>query len=196
MSRTIKFQLIAAIAALATVSGLVLYTSHAAFSGTTDTSGNWDAATVALSGTSSTAFTSGTNLVPNDTDQECITVTYDGNADAAVKMYGSTTFSSTEDLGKYLDLTIEEVTTGAGTCATPDSVDSTLFSTNTLSVNTGAFTVAHTDWSNGLATTWDSSTPATNGATKEFRLTVTVKDDNNAQSQDTTGTFTWEAQNL
>lgn len=196
MSRTLVFQLVAALAALAAVSALVFQSSTAAFSGTTDSSGNWDAGSVTLTDTATVAFTNDQNMVPGNSDQACIAVTYDGDVNAEVKMYGSTTFTSASDLGQYLDLVIEEVTIGTGTCASPQSIDATLFSAKTLAVNTGAFTVAHTNWSNGLATSWTSVAPAANAATKTFRITVTLQDNNSAQSLNTTATFNWEAQNV
>lgn len=193
-----RIQLVAALAATALMSGLVMRASTAAFSGTTDTSGNWSAGTVALSdddGTGQVAFTNDTGMVPADSDQACVTVTYDGDVDAEVKMYGSTTFTSASDLGQYVDLTLEEVTIGTGSCASPASVDTTVY-TGTLSVNAGAFTVAHTAWADGAATGWTTTAPATNGASKVYRLTVTLQDNNNAQGLDTTATFNWEAQNV
>lgn len=195
MTRTsaLKIQVVAALAALAMVSFAILQTSQAAFSDTTDSQGNWSAGTVALSdddGTGQVAFTNDASMVPADSDQACITVQYDGNVASSVKLYGATTFTSTSDLGQYLDVTIDEVTIGAGTCATPDTAVNIY--TGTLSVNAGAFAVAHTDWSNGLASAF---APSTSGATQVYRITVTLQDNNAAQGQDTTSTFTWEAQN-
>lgn len=190
-SSALKMQVGAAFAALAVVSFAILQVSQAAFSDTTDASGNWSAGQVALSDDDWAGATfSSTNMVPADTEQECITVTYDGNVASSVKLYGSTTFTSASDLGQYVDLTIDEVDVGAGTCATPDT--STNLFNGTLSVNAGSFTVAHTDWSNGLASAF---APATSGETQTYRVTVTLQDTNDAQGLDTTSTFTWEAQN-
>lgn len=175
------------------VSALVVQASIAAFSGTTDSPGNWGSGTVALSdddGTGEVQFSNDGTMVPADSDQACITVTYDGDTAASVKLYGSTTFTSATDLGQYLDLTVEEVTMGTDVCAdaTPDAE---LYN-GTLAVNSGAFTVAHTDWSNGVASNW---APSTNGETQVYRITVTLQDNNSAQGLDTTATFNWEAQN-
>lgn len=198
MTRSWKLTILATVVAMALTSVFVMRASTAAFTATTDTQGNWDAGTVALSdddGTGTVQFTNASSMVPADTDQACVTTTYDGDVNAEIKLYGSTTFTTTSDVGQYLDLTIEEVTVGAGTCASPDSVDSTVY-TGTLSVNTGAFAVDHTAWADGATTSWTSAAPATNGASKVFRITVTLQDDNNAQGQDTAATFTWEAQNV
>lgn len=175
------------------VSALVVQASIAAFSDTTNTQGGeWTAGSVTLTdddGTGHAAFTPETNMVPTDSDQACITVTYDGTVAAAINMYGSTSFNSGSDLGQYLDLTIDEVTVGGGTCASPDSVDNTVYD-GTLSVNAGAFTVDHTSWGDGAAAAW---APSSNDS-QVFRITVTLQDDDNAQGLDTTATFNWEAQ--
>lgn len=193
MSKVATWQVLSASAAVLLVSALVVQASMAAFSGTTDTPGDWASGTVALSdddGTGTVAFTNDQTMVPGDSDQACVTVTYDGDTATSVKLYGSTTFTSGSDLGQYLDLTIEEVTIGTGSCGTPDTVTS-IYS-GTLSVNTGAFAVDHTDWSTGLASNW---APSASGETQVYRLTATLQDDNNAQSLDSTATFNWEAQN-
>lgn len=188
----VKLQIGAALTALVVVAFGILQVSQAAFSGTTDSSGNWDAATVALSDDDGgqVAFTNDNRMVPADSDRACITVTYDGDVASTVKLYGSTTFTSSSDLGQYLDLAIDEVTVGAGTCDAPDA--STPIYTGTVSVNAGAFAVAHNDWSDGLASNW---APSTSGASQVYRITVTLQDDNGAQGLDTTAVFNWEAQN-
>lgn len=193
-SHAVKLQIGAVLAALALVSFAILQVSQAAFSGKTDSSGTWSAGTVALSdddGTGQVAFTNSSTMVPGSTDRACITVTYDGNVASSVKLYGATTFTSTADLGQYLNVTIDEVTiTGTDTCAAPTTT--TNIYTGTVSVNTGAFTVAHTGWANGLTS---SFAPSTAGSKQIYRITVTLQDNNAAQSQNTTTTFTWEAQN-
>lgn len=176
------------------VSALVVQASIAAFSDTTQTQGGeWGAGTVALSdddGTGQVQFSNDATMVPTDKDQACITVTYDGDTATSVKLYGSTT-TNTTDLGEYLDLTVEEVTvTTQGDCAGATQ-DAQIY-TGTLSVNSGAFTVDHTQWSDGLASNW---APSANGETQVYRITVTLQDNDSAQGLDTTGTFTWEAQN-
>ena len=171
---------------------MVMRVSSAAFTATTDTTGNWSAGTVTLSdddGGVSAAFSNSSTMVPGDTDQACIAVTYDGDvATAGVRMYGSTT-STGGDLGEFLHVTIDEVTIGSGDCATPDTVN-TLFTTAPLSVAAGSFTSTHTTWSDGLTTGWSPSS----NETRTFRITLALQDDDGAQGLDTTATFTWEAQ--
>lgn len=190
----VRLQVGAAFAATVVVSFMVLQVSQAAFSGTTDSSGSWDAAAVALSdddGTGQVAFTNGSSMVPADSDRACIAVTYDGDVASTVKLYGSATFLGSSDLGQYLDLAIDEVVIGAGSCDAPEL--STNIYAGTVSTNVGAFAVAHNDWSDGLASNW---APSTTGSTQVYRITVTLQDNNGAQGLDTTTVFNWEAQNI
>lgn len=191
-TKTRNVQTIAALTALTVVAIAILQVSYAAFSGTTLAEGNeFDAATVALSndgfGSETLAMS---NMVPGNTDQECIVVTYDGTVASDVKLYGSTT-STAADLGQYLDLKIDEVVIGAEeNCADATTVVN-IFD-GTLSVNAGSFDLTHSDWSDGLASAW---APDTQNDTQTYRITVTLQDDNDAQGLDTEATFTWEAQN-
>lgn len=195
MTASAKLQIGAALAALLLVSLLVMRVSSAAFTATTDTTGNWSSGSVALSDDdgATASFSNASGMVPGDSDQACIIVTYDGDvATAGVKMYGSTSFGSATDLGDHLTLTIEDVTIGAlEDCATA-TINATLFSGNDLSVSTGAFTVAHTSFADGLGTGW---TPTTNGEAKTYRITLELQDNDGAQGLDTNATFTWETQN-
>lgn len=188
----VKLQIGAALAAVTVVSFAILQVSSAAFSDTTDANGTWSAAEVQLSDNDwgGTVFTS-SDMVPNATDQACIDVTYDGSVASNVKLYGSTTTSTTDNLGKYLNVTIDEVDIGTGTCEAPDTVTN-IFNAD-LAVNTGSFTETHTDWNTGLASAF---APDAAAQVQTYRFTVTLADDNNAQGQDTTATFAWEAQNL
>lgn len=192
MTTAILVQMGAALLGLVTMSLVVVQSSTAAFSGTTATPGTWTAAEVSLSdddGTAQATFSSPATMVPGDGDQACVTVEYTGDVDAEVRLYGAT--SASTGLGQYLDLTIDEVT---GACASPDTVVPVY--SGTVAVNAGAFVAAHPDWNGGAATSWDGTTPATPGATKVFRIAVTLQDVNDAQALTTTTTFTWEAQNV
>lgn len=188
----VKLQIGAALAAVTLVSFAILQVSSAAFSDTT-TPGDetWSAAEVQLSDDNwGEATFASSDMVPADTDQACIDVTYDGTVASNVKLHGSTT-TSTTDLGEYLNVTIEEVTVTDDDCAGA-AVDGELFNGD-LAVNTGSFAVAHPDWTDGLDSTF---APDGAGQVQTYRFTVTLADDNNAQGLDTTATFTWEAQNL
>lgn len=190
-------QVAAAGLGLAAVSLLVLEGSNAAFSASTDTPGTWTAAQVSLSdddGTGQAVFSSPATMVPGESDQACVSVSYGGDVNAEVRVYGATSTTTSADLGQYLGLTVEEVTIGTGTCATA-TVDATVYN-GTLAVNAGSFAIAHTGWADAAPTSWTAASPATPNATKVFRITLTLQDNNAAQALTTTATFTWEAQNV
>ena len=96
---------------------LILTASFAAFSDTTDNSGNtWSAGTVVLTdddGGVSAMFTVG-NMAPLTTVIECIVVTYSGSlVPADVNLYG---VSGGTGLDVYLDVTVEEGKIGRASC--------------------------------------------------------------------------------
>lgn len=169
---------------------LILTASFAAFSDTTDNSGNtWSAGTVVLTdddGGVSAMFTVG-NMAPLTTVIECIVVTYSGSlVPADVNLYG---VSGGTGLDVYLDVTVEEGTGGLfGNCAgaggfTP--IGPAIFA-GTLT----SFAATHTNFTNGVGA-W---LPAANPESRTYRFTVTLQDNNSAQGLDATATFTWEAQ--
>lgn len=187
-SRT-KIRVVAGLFAMLFVSVVATRASMSAFSDTTENSSNqWTAGSVTLTDNDSgvALFDNLTNLTPGDSEVDCIEVTYSGSLDAAVKLYGATTAGT--GLEAYLDLTVER---GTGTCGafTPDV---TVWS-NGVDGDLGVFLGSKTDFASG-ADNW-TVTGGLPDETVPYRLTVTLQDDNNAQSLTTTVTFTWEAQN-
>lgn len=181
------------IAAALLVSHVVVRETRAAFSGTTANSSNsFASGTVSLSDDDSgSAMFSVSGMTPGDTVYGCITVTYTGSVDAAVKLYGS---ASTTTLAPYLDLTIKEGSmSGGSNCQTNFVAGDTIYSPGTVS----SFLSSHTGWADGLPADSGGWTPAGgSNAAKTFQFTVTLQDDNNAQNKSVTGlAFTWEAQN-
>jgi hypothetical protein len=173
--------------------------SRAAFSGTTVNSGNhWSAGTVALTDNDSNgALFNATGLAPGGAaSSACITVTYGGSLNAAVKLYvkaGDSTFTSASSLAPYINLTIEEGDGDVpfGTDCSAFTGGSTIYN-GTLGGAVTGFTVAKTSFATGVGA-W---TPAGgSGATKSYKFTYSLQDDNNAQGLDCTVKFTWEAQN-
>ena len=166
---------------------LILTASFAAFSGTTDNSGNtWTAGTVVLTDDDSgSAMFIVSDMAPLATVTECIVVTYSGSlVPATVNLYGV----AAGGLDAYLDLTIEEGSGGEfGDCSFGGgfSPTSTIFS-GTLT----SFAATHTNFTNG-AGAW---LPAANPESRTYRFTVTLQDNNLAQGLNATATFTWEAQ--
>lgn len=183
--RTLR--IIAAVAALALVSIMVLRTSSAAFTGTTTNSGNsWAAGEVKLSDddTGSAMFTI-TNMTPNTAVVKCITVTYDGTvATTGVKLYGASLTGT--GLGSYLNTKIEEGSGGSFGSCVGFTAGSTIYD-GTLA----NFAGTSTNYGSGVGT-W---APSGAGQTKTYRFTITLADNNNAQGKTATdGVFTWEAQ--
>ena len=124
-----------------------------------------------------------TNMAPLDVVTNCIVVTYAGTLlPADVVLYG---VSGGSGLDAYLDLVVEE---GAGGIFNNCSG----FSGSAIYTGTLAdFAVAHTNFGNG-AGGWS---PSANPESVTYRFTVTLQDDNAAQTLGATATFTWEAQN-
>jgi hypothetical protein len=188
MTGSVRLQLGAAFAALALVSGFVVQTSSAAFSGTTSNSGNsFSAGTVSLTDDdAAAAMFSLTNLKPGSTSTKCIELTYTGSLATAIKLYGA--IGAGTGLGAYIDLTVESGTPGTfADC-------STFAGTQIYSGTLANFASTYTNWASGLSdANW---TPSTNGQTRAYRFVVTLQDNNAAQGLTATSTtFTWEAQN-
>ncbi len=163
---------------------LILTASFAAFSDTTDNTGNtWSAGTVILTDDDlgGIMFTV-TDMAPLAPVTKCIVVTYSGSVlPADVNLYG---ISGGTGLDVYLDVTVEEGTGGT-------FLDCTGFSGSTIFTGTlTSFAAAHTNFTNG-AGAWN---PAVNPESRTYRFTVTLQDDNGAQGLNATATFTWEAQ--
>ncbi len=182
---------------------LVWQASYAAFSATTDNSGNnWSAGTVKLTDddSGSVLFTM-TNMKPGDTSTNCIQVTYTGTLAAAVKLYGKVMAPTapTPDLSPFVQLKVEQGTGGGfGNCTgfTPNATTPVLFNGN-LGGTTAPF--AMTDWNSGLTTAFTPTggTGAGYSETYTFRFTATLDPaaNNTAQGGSVTANFIWEAQN-
>jgi len=163
--------------------------TNAAFSSQTSNAGNdFAAGSVELTDNDGgSALFSVTEMVPGQSVNGCIQVTYSGSLDPEVRVFGAATAG--DGLEAYLDLTIER---GDGDCTTFGN--STAVWTNGVDGDLGAFVGAATDYANGV----DNWQPTGGGADDmiPYRITVTLQDDNNAQGLTTDITFTWEAQNL
>ena len=177
-----------AVLAVALVTAFTVQSSMAAFSDTTDNTGNtFSAGTVVLTDNdSSTAMFSVSGLKPGDSNVGCIEVTYSGSLDANVRLYGAVSAGS--GLEAYLDLTIER---GDGTCAAFGTA--TAVWTNGTDGDLGVFMGSETDFASG-SDNW----AVTGGGPDDvvpYRFTVGQQDDNAAQGLNATVSFTFEAQN-
>ncbi|MFN8073793.1 MAG: hypothetical protein U0Q15_00065 [Kineosporiaceae bacterium] len=166
--------------------GLVYQASQAAFTASTSTdTNNWTAGSVALTNSSSgSALFNISGLGGGATDTKCVTVTYNGDLTAGVKLY-ATSVSGT-GLDQYLDLTIEEGTGGNAACVGFTPVRT--LHTGTLK----SFTDAATSFNTGLTPAW-AVTGA--GQTNVYRFTWTLQNNNSAMGKNAHAAFTWEAQN-
>lgn len=179
----------AAVLAVLAASLLAFQATGAAFSATTDNTGNaFAAGTVTLTDNDAgSAMFNTSAMKPGDTVVGCIEVTYSGSLDAEVRVYGATTAGS--GLEAYLDFTIER---GDGDCAAFGT--STAVWTNGVDGDMGIFMGAATNYASGVDN-WQP-TGGLPDDTFPYRFTVTLQDNNAAQGGTTTVDFTWEAQNL
>ena len=164
--------------------GVVWASSRAAFSGATANAGNtWSAGSVELSdNTSGSAVFQATNLVSGAIDSTCVAVSYGGSVDADVRLYLSPA-NVTGTLAPYVDLRVEA---GPGTCG-GFVADSTVY-TGTLAGFAGS--------AGGYATGRGSwSAAGHSGASRAYRFSWALRDDNDAQGRTVSAKFTWEAQN-
>lgn len=186
MSRAGKIQAVAAIvAALALTSVMVLRTTSAAFTDTTDNASNsWDAGSVTLTDDdAASALFSVIDLVPGNSNTGCIEVTYSGSLtlSTAANLYAAVTETTVggDGLGNDLDVVVERGASG-DTC--------TLLTTPTQ-IYSGTLAGFNTSGS-PLGTGW---TPGSGDTMRPFKFTVTLGNDtpNSAQGEGADATFTW-----
>lgn len=184
--------LIAAVVGLALVAALISRTSEAAFTATTDNTGNtFTAGTVTLTDNDAgAALFTPANLSPGDTQTACIEVTYTGSITTvgAVKLYSGGYTDATGSLSTYLDVTVEEGTAGS-TCAA--------FTTGSTILTATALATFDTNTNAGYASGLGAWTPTSTNEMRPYRFTVTLDaaTPDTEQGSSTTGvTFVWEVQ--
>ncbi len=191
---------------------LVWQSTAAAFTATTDNSGNtWRAGSVVLSdsdgGSALFDSTADGALQPGSTRSRCIRVDYTGSLAADIRLYVTTPTAGATALDQYLVMSVEQgqdvtaATSVAADCSTGFTATSTptwLFNTALASSGSAdqtktlaALKTGSPDFARGLPV--GSAVPT--GTSLTFRITYSVLDDNNAQNTRSTATFTWEAQN-
>jgi hypothetical protein len=183
---------IAIIVGFLVVGSFVIVGSRAAFTATTDNTTNaLGAGTVTLTDDDlGSAMFNITNMVPGDTVESCILVTYSGTVvnPAAVKLY-SGGYTDSGNFDTYLDIVIEE-----GDDGTPVFDDCTRFVAD-ATIETGGtlsdFDTAHTNYGNG-AGVWDpAGTPESKSYRFEFTLDAATPNAEQGESV-TALIFTWE----
>lgn len=169
-TRIDRSQVAAALLSLALIGLLVLRVSDAALSATTTSPGNaFTVATISLSDSGGgAALFSVTDMVPGQSVNDCITVTYNGAlAPGVVRVYsdGSMTEGGVGagTLADELTATIEEGTVVAD-CSTFVGT-ATIFSGTLTSFN------AVTDYASSAAGTFN---PANDGDAQVYRITITL----------------------
>src|SRR5262245_60246437 len=178
----------------AVVSGAATYS---AFSSQTSSSGNSvSAGTVRLTDNDAgTAMLSLSNAQPATSDTSCILITYSGSLDSTVRLYGTIAGS----LASYVTLTVTRGTDASPTfdsCAsfTPDGTNyigagnGVIYQGN-LSAFPTSYAAGLVDPNPGSPESWTTS------ETHAYRFVVTLQNDNAAQGQSATASFTWEARN-
>lgn len=192
----------AAILALALTAGLVVRTSSAAFTATTENTGNSvEAGTVVLTdddGTSSALLTL-QNSYPGYSESSCITVQYTGSIDPIpVKVYSTSTLvnapDTTLDFEDHIDIRIEEGPSSGDTFG-----DCTNFAPASVIVPTTPVATWNADrsYTDG-AGVWNPGRGDVTPQERTYRVTLTVNSglaDNAYQGQTLSGIeLTWETQ--
>jgi hypothetical protein len=187
-----RIALLASIPVALIASGAMVWqASYSAFTAKDSTPvNNWAAGTVALADDASSAMFSVTNMKPGATGQKCIVVTSNGSLPSQVKLY-ATSYSTTNLLSTYINLTVEEGTGGtfAGGC-TGFVASSTIFATGTML----SFS-AKNSFATGVGGAWLPTGAAPES--KSYRITYTLLSTapDTAQGGTANLAFTWEAQN-
>jgi hypothetical protein len=186
--RTARLGGLAAVVVGLLLSGLLIWTtSYAAYSATTQNTGDsWATGSVGLTDDDGgTALFTATGLRPGSTASRCLVVSSSGTLPATVRMYG-TDLVATKSLASWITLTVTQGTGGgAGSCAgfVPDPASAV---TSTLAAFPTSYGAATAGWS--LA-----GTPA---ESRTYRISYTVDPNapNSTQSATAAMTFVWEAQ--
>lgn len=174
---------------------LVWHASYSAYTSTTVNPANaFTTGKVSLTDDDAgVAMFSGTSLKPGSTGTKCIQVSSTSTVAGAVKLYATSgTYSTTNGLGSYLNLTIDQVP--SGTFATSAATCAGYTASSTIYTGTFAdFSSSKTGFATGVGSWTLTGTPT---ETQAYRFTYTVS----SSAPDTTqnGTvalgFTWEAQ--
>ncbi len=182
---------VATLASFLLVSFLVVGTSRAVFSDTTDNTGNsLSAGTVTLTDDDSGSVLFNVTMLPGDTVQNCIVVTYGGSVSdpGAVRIYSSG-YVDSGNFGDFLDIVVEEGNGGAYNDCSTFNLENTIEPLGGLTT----WDATHTNYANG-AGVWDpSGTPES----KTYRITMVLDPTtpNAEQGESVTAlAFTWEVQ--
>jgi len=179
---------------LAAVSGAATFSAFS--SQTTNPANSFAAGTVQITDNDlGGAMLSLSNAQPGASDTSCILVTYSGSLSSTVRLHGSISGA----LAPYLTLTItrgDDPTPVFDDCVgfQPDPTD--YIGAGQGVVYQGALSAFPSSYATGLVDPVPASPETwTTGETRTYRFVVTLADDNGAQGQSATASFTWEARN-
>jgi hypothetical protein len=168
---------------------LIMSRTRAAFSGTADNpSSSWAAGTVVIGDDDSgSALFSATGLLPGDTGEKCIRVTYSGSLAASVRFYSAGVSGL---LAPYIDLVVQEATT-VGNVGSYGSGCAGFAGTTIYTGTLADLPLTASSYAAGRG----SFAPASGGEYRVYRLgyTVNASAPSAAQGQTATATFTWES---
>ena len=191
---------------------VVWQSTAAAFTASTDNVGNtWQTGSVVLTdsdgGSALFDSTRDRALQPGSSRSRCIRVDYTGSLPADIRLYVTTPSAGATTLDPYLVTSVErgQDVTASTTVAADCSAGFTSTATPTFLYNTASASNAAADQGLTMSTLKSSAVDYTSGlvvgnaipqnTSLTFRITYSVKDDNNAQNTQSRATFTWEAQN-
>jgi hypothetical protein len=187
--------------AVAMTAVLVGQTSSAAFSATTSNTGdNWAAGSVALTdndaGGAMFATATDGSLRATQVLTKCIRVTYGGTlvTNDPVRFYVKNVAGT--GLAAYLSV---QVQTGSGTSSAFSGCTGFVASgTDLVAAGTKLNAITAATFATGVPTTGAANEwkPAVNGETRDYKIIVTVDDNNAAQGLTASGEFWWEVQAL
>ena len=164
----------------------------AAFTGTTASSGNGVASgTVALGDDDSgAALFSVSSLVPGQSEQKCIVVTYSGSLAAAVKLYAEG-YSSSRALGSYVNLVVQEGSGATFAGSGPSSCPGFSASGTVYSGTVDDFAATRTGYATGVG----SFAPSGAGQSRVYRFSYTLDGavPDGVQSGTASLQFVWQA---
>lgn len=191
-SRRVPYTAIGVTVGSAAAALSVLAVSSAAFTDTTENTGNtWAAAKVELvDDDSDSAMFEVTGMLPGETVEHCIEVSYTGTTYEVtpIKLYAAET-SNVENFASHLDVTVQE---GTGATFDPACTDFTATGTIINNQPLSTITSTNTDFASGVG-----AFKPTSGKTKvAYKFTITLGADtpDSAQGDSAGATFTWEIQ--
>lgn len=194
MSRSRRLALtLLLVGALGAVAGAATY---AAFSSVSTNPGNsFSAGTVAIGDNDGgAAMLSLSSATPGSSDTSCIKVTYTGTLSSTVRLFGTVTGS----LAPYLTLTVTRGTSSSGfdSCAgfTADATNyvgagAGVVYSGLLSAFPSSYAAGIVDPTSGTPESWTTS------ESHDYKLVISLNNDNAAQGLSSTAAFTWEARN-